>query len=290
MQTVKIAAPILLGVFSLSFACAADLDTETAGRNKVNLSGKQRTLTQKASKAACFAFISPQTASVHIKEMQKAWDEFDQVLLALEDGSAALGLMPETDGRVITALRDVASTSQPLAVAVQQVATEGQVSHERAEQIADANLPVLEKMDATVELIASLYSEAGGIDGRLAKTINTAGYQRTLIQKSAKEYCLALADVSSGDNMQRLRETVDRFDAALTDLRAGANGLLEPEPEAAKDLERIEQIWTALKEKYAVVLQGAEPDVQDIGVVAAQNNRVLREMNRVVYRYTLLTE
>ena len=278
-----------LGAFSALF-CLAVTDTALAqdtasAANKVNVSGRQRMLTQMVAKQACFAHVRNQRAKQHLKLMSKAQEDFEHAAAGLMAGDENLGVEQETNPEIQTMLDGVSQSWKPLDELLDQAMSNLQVNKEELDKINGLSLEVLADMQAAVDAIGKAYSEAE-VDPKLVKTINFAGRQRMLSQKMAKEHCLIAADVDVDKNRAALNESVELFEKTHASLVAGSDGMVPPNAGVSRDFRSFESSWRSLGPIYRAALV-SQPTEQDISLVSTQSERALVDMNRIVYRYTL---
>ncbi|MEM1380557.1 MAG: type IV pili methyl-accepting chemotaxis transducer N-terminal domain-containing protein [Pseudomonadota bacterium] len=271
-------------VACFSTHAAATSDDEAGLR--INLAGYQRALTQIVAKSACFAHVQADNSD-HLAEMSRSAEEFEATYAGFLEGSDSLGLTAELSAVVITAIEEAKRAWAPMKAAIANIEATGTVSRADLQALAtNANI-AFAKANATVDAMVASYATDGDVETARAKTINAAGAQRSRAQRSAKDFCMIAARIDVAAHREELRATVARFDQVLSDLKSGENGLETPGPRIAEELERVGVIWRKLTPELDGVLAGGTPDQGVIGVVAVQSNRVLREMNRAVYRYTI---
>ena len=260
-------------------------DTSSAAANKINVSGRQRMLSQMVAKQACFAHVRKQRAKQHLKLMGKAQEDFEHAAVALVEGDENLGIERETKPEVLTMLEGVSQHWQPLNELLDEAMSNIQVDKAELQEINGLSLAVLTNMQAAVGAIEDAYSQAS-LDPKLATTINFAGRQRMLSQKMAKELCLIAAEVDVDENRQALKESVALFEQTHASLVAGTDGMVAPNAGVARDFKSFESSWQNLRPAYRAALADQLTE-QDISLVATQSERALVDMNRIVYRYTL---
>ncbi|MEM9839061.1 MAG: type IV pili methyl-accepting chemotaxis transducer N-terminal domain-containing protein [Pseudomonadota bacterium] len=279
---------VFLAFASIQFAYAASAEDLAAdARNKINLAGKQRTLIQQVAKASCFARLDDEHAKAHHNEAAESIARFDRVLTGLRNGDEGLELLPSEQPEVLAALGEVEAQWAPFKDAALRSLEAGSGADAAFSRLVSTDMKLLAQMDETVGVVQTMNSASGGIDPNLAKTINTAGRQRTLVQQSAKAFCLKAVGVDPVSSARQQAEAVQSFDAAMKALVAPREDLVAPSSAIAKNLGRVDAIWQSLSTSYDAYDPDAPTASEDAAVIAAQNNRVLREMNRIVYMYAL---
>ncbi|MEM0928520.1 MAG: type IV pili methyl-accepting chemotaxis transducer N-terminal domain-containing protein [Pseudomonadota bacterium] len=256
-------------------------------KTRINLAGRQRMLSQKMAKATCFGLVERGNYE-HLTELSDARETFDLTLAALVEGNSGLSLYAEKHDTIVEALADVRDLWSPFREAVVDILDSGRVRGSHLDVVDGANMPVLVRMNETVGLIATTYSSDGDVDPIRGQTINVAGRQRMLSQKMAKEFCLIAAGIDEDANRTALQATMTQFETALASLIAGTDGLETPNPAIGSRLERVGKIYDRAKEAYTNTLLGEAPTVDELGTVANQSNRILREMNQIVFAYNVV--
>jgi hypothetical protein len=277
----------LFGSGDLSVPEVSALTVAEAGKRKINLSGRQRMLSQRMAKAACFIAIDVNKAG-HVKMAAEAHALFDKTLKGLRQGDQEQGLSSEKNPNILRELAGVEALWSDYGPAIDQVVKQGAVAGGILGQVAALNVPTLRQMHKTVGEFERHYGASGQIHPALALALNVSGRQRMLSQKASKEFCLIAAGHEVEANRQALSETVTLFERSLLALMDGDDvlGLPEaPTDELYEQLEKVQGIWEPLRDIFKAVANGATPSATQIQRVAADNNPLLVEMNRAVWMY-----
>ncbi|MEO0371603.1 MAG: type IV pili methyl-accepting chemotaxis transducer N-terminal domain-containing protein, partial [Pseudomonadota bacterium] len=141
-------------------AWAADVPALEDGKRKINLSGRQRMLSQRMAKAACFAAIGVQPTE-HLAQTQAAHDLFDTTLHGLRHGDADQGMNVETTPRILNEMTAVEELWTSYGAAVANAATNADAAQAALTRIAEMNLPVLRQMNKTVGEFERHYGGTG---------------------------------------------------------------------------------------------------------------------------------
>ena len=157
----------------------------------LNLSGKQRMLTQKMSKEIMLVALGVD-AEANLGNLEKTAGLFDKTLKGLRDGSDELRLPPTSSGRILRQLDKIDGIWATFYPVVQDILQNKGVSKEQVALVAKTNLPLLKQMNKAVGLYEK-DAKKGGLKGApgLAATINLAGKQRALRLKQILPNCLA---------------------------------------------------------------------------------------------------
>lgn len=256
----------------------------------LNLSGKQRMLSQKMSKEVTLIALNVDKAA-NLKNLKNTSALFDKTLKGLKDGNAELGLPPTEKKRIIRQLGKVTEIWSSFYPNIQEIVQSGNVSDAQLNNIATQNLPLLKQMNKAVGLYEK-DAKKSGLEAApgLAATINLAGKQRMLTQKMSKEYFLIALGHEVEDNKLNLLETYTLFDRTLTGLADGDETLgLPGTPQAhiRAQLDTVKQLWSSFQ---PLVAEGAghnaaKPSGNQIQQIATSNLPLLKEMNKAVGLY-----
>lgn len=261
----------------------------TESKQKINLAGRQRMLTQRMAKALCFAAIGIQKEQ-HLAMAQDAHRLFDQTLGELRNGGGEFNFKREDREVILSELRDVEHLWASYRDEIAKSWTLGAVDSDTLALIYQSNLPTLFQANEAVTAYARYYDDPS-VHPALALAINLAGRQRMLTQKASKEFCFVLYGKNVQKNREALGKTVDLFDDSLKNLRFGnpALGLPgAPNEEIVRQFILVQDLWEPLADIFARVARGERPTAKEIEFIAKMNNDVLVEMNRAVGMYESL--
>jgi hypothetical protein len=290
-STCKLTIAVLLILFPVVAAIAApdDANARRDIQHRINISGRQRMLSQRIAKAACFAALDSKN-SEHIQEIREAHALFMSSMQSLKDGSAEIKLAAERDADILTIMDTANDLSQNYSTAILNFVDAfflGKFS-EHLENIYETNLPVMTAANDAVELLESKHDDGHLIRRGLANAINESGRQRMLSQKMSKELCM----IASGFKLQEIRAhmlgTVALFVSSHEKLNAGLAQLKLNEKDASaieRQLSIIDRNWKELREVFIRISEGSSPTLEEIKMVASFNRTFLIELNRAVEMY-----
>lgn len=264
-----------------------ELSVAAAGKTKINLAGRQRMLSQRMAKAACFASLGVDEAR-HLAMLGDAHGLFETTLTGLVDGDVSVGMLPETHSAVVDQLGKVERLWAGYGSVIEEVVAAQTVGEDQLAAIAALNVPVLREMHVSVGVMETYYGSDGSVHPALALAINVSGRQRMLSQRASKEFCFIVAGVDVDQNRQALSQTLQLFEDSLEGLINGdmSRGLAPaPTPEIAAQLASVEGLWTPFSAVLRQAAAGESPSAGDIALVAQQNDVVLAEMNAAVTLY-----
>lgn len=288
-STISFLCLLLLSAFILTPSFAAGPTSAEYGV-VLNLSGKQRMLTQKMSKEIMLVALNVD-AEKNLENLKKTSGLFDKTLKGLRDGSNELGLPPTTSKRILRQLGKIDNIWAKFYPVVQEIINNKSVSKDNINFIAENNLPLLKNMNKAVGLYEK-DAKKGGLKAApgLAATINLSGKQRMLTQKMSKEFLFVAAGHDVDNNKLSLLETYTLFERTLKGLLDGDDtlGLPGTKPQHIRDqLGVVSGLWTNFKPN---VEMGADPKTSSIPAdkineLANTNLPLLKEMNKAVKMY-----
>lgn len=250
----------------------------------INLSGRQRMLTQKMSKEMLLIYlgIDPKQNRINLGNSAIM---FSDTLKGLMDGDKKVNLPPTTDEAIYKQLELVSDLWQQFSQYVLSTLG-GDIDRAFIERMAQENLPLLSEMNKVVYM----YEKAAGADLKtLAPVVNLSGRQRMLSQKMTKEFLLIAVHVSEDQNKANLAKTVALFDRTLKGLLDGDPGQRlpgTPEADIRAQLGLVQARW----DDYLPVLEAGDYSEVQIKSAAALNLPLLKEMNTAVKMYEVLSD
>lgn len=273
-------APVASPVFAQS-------DLAEEAKRKVNLAGRQRMLSQRMSKAACFMFTDVDAAG-HQTMLAGAQNLFATTHDGLRFGNPELGLKEETKSVVNHALGFVDDEWVIYAPSVEEVIADGIADADQLQNLNAAGLTLLGVMNTAVGKTAAAYGEdLEDLPLILAITIDLAGRQRMFTQKLSKEFCLIDAGINVEENTARLSETLEYFNLTLNSLIGGFPGvvLAAPNDDILAKLEEVQSLWAEPSSILADVAAGKRITNASREIISKDIELVLSTMNEAVGLY-----
>jgi hypothetical protein len=273
-----------LAILLVGFTVEAHATTVKEYATIINLSGRQRMLTQKMSKE--MLLIAKGVEADHNRaELKKTAALFDTTLKGLVDGNADMGLPATKDASTLRIMGKVQGLWMDYKAVVDGVVGGGAVP---ISKVADLNLPLLKTSNTAVRL----YEKAAKKEVNMSAgvVINLAGKQRMLTQKMSKEVLLVSLGHNANENKLNLKKTATLFDKTLKGLQVGDTdlGLPATTDKAILDqLSVVEGLWGDMKPLTEVVYDIDSTSVSDDTVtsVAKVNLPLLKNMNKAVKMY-----
>jgi len=273
-----------LGLASPSFA-QSEAAFEVARR--VNIAGRQRMLSQRMSKAACFVSlgVEPETQR---SQLQSAFDLFSTSREALLSGSTDMGLSLEDHPEILESYEPVGRDWSFFSPLIEIALGEGTVDKSALKRIDQVGVVLLANLNRAVNKTANFYGEAHhDMPLLLSITIDLAGRQRMFSQKAAKEFCLADAGVDDEANRANLATTANLFTLTLQALIDGMPGMVmgAPNDEIRQKLEAVAAAWQGPHAVLVEVGNGGAITDEQRRVIANDMEQVLVLMNQAVAMY-----
>ncbi len=277
------AAPLQPAVASPQTGTAA---AEEAA-HRVNLAGRQRMLSQRISKAACFVATGYDTQA-QMAALEEAVPVFAETLDALQFGNTEMGFGAEEHPEILKALALAAGDWRDFSPLMDTALANGFVSLPALARIDETGLSLLGNMNKAVNRIANVYGELlPDMPLILSLTIDLAGRQRMFTQKAAKEFCLIGAGIDVETNRQNLAKTTQLFTLTLDALIGGMPGMVMAAPNAEIEgaLQNIKAEWATPRALLETVAAGGEITEAEQAALIADIERVLVLMNEAVGMY-----
>ena len=256
-------------------------------KHRVNIAGRQRMLSQRMSKAACFIH-SGVNVDAHMAMLKDAFDLFSTSHKVLVSGSNDTGLRAETSPAILEKLALVDQKWASFAPYVQEVLSTSTIDGAQIAKMDAAGLALLKDMNGAVNTIATEYGTLlEDLPLIQSITIDVAGRQRMLSQKAAKEFCLIASDIDAEQNSEKLAGTIHLFSTTLDALTTGMTGLViaPPNDETSAMLEQVKAEWRVPSAIFDRTLNVAQPCCGHRQVIAEQMELVLDYMNQAVGMY-----
>nr|WP_320194141.1 type IV pili methyl-accepting chemotaxis transducer N-terminal domain-containing protein [uncultured Desulfobacter sp.] len=271
-------------------AAASNVITPGEWGTIINLSGRQRMLSQKMSKEILLISLDYNKAE-NLSALEKTANLFDTTLKRLRDGDPELSLPPTFSRRI---LRQIDLKITPVWKAffhqVQEIIRAKTVSSDQLNTVIENNIPLLSEMNKCVKLYEKEASKSGvEMNPKLAVTINLAGKQRMLSQKMSKEFFIIAKRSNHQADQLSLQETYTLFDRTLKGLMDGDTMLELPgtkDQAIRAQLGKVQSLWQDFKPlmEYGAKSKNAI-SAEKIESVAQKNLPLLAEMNKAVKMY-----
>jgi hypothetical protein len=247
----------------------------------INLSGKQRMLTQKMTKLALLVSLGIDKKNNKAK-LQKSTKQYDTTLEALlltlgEDkdkhraklikasklydktlngflnGDQTLGLPATKNKKIIALIKKIQKEWKEFDKNIQKISDSEKKDSEALNFVISNNENLLKMSNQLVQDFKNSQSKQTFLEKARLNIVDVAGRQRMLTQKMTKEKLLILLKIDSDKNSKKLKKTIKLFDDSLKALRFGDKNLNIVKPsnkKIKKQLEKVAKLWEELKPLY----------------------------------------
>jgi hypothetical protein len=283
-----VAAALLATTAPASFAQEGEPVTAIEAARKVNVSGRQRMLSQRMAKAACLMARDISFATTY-DQLTQAYTLFQRSDDALRAGDEQMGLSAEDIPEVVKALSAIDEPWSGYRGILEASVDTGAVLEGELETLDDRSRDVLKYMNIAVFKIARAYADVvESVPLGLTITIDVAGRQRMLTQKAVKEACMMAVSSDPAVHADRLNETMELFDLSLKALRDGYEDvgvIAAPTREIDRKLQEVAGLWEPVKNILRRAAEGQVLSDRDLSRVARMSEPLLQTMNEAVSLY-----
>ena len=260
--------------FDFSSIVSSFMNTNNKLKEKTNLAGKQRMLTQRMTKLALLI-----DADIKIKQNTK---KLTKATLAYAKN---LDTLKSNNQKITEQLQIIQKLWKPFQENIENIIQK----KERKKSITylmKHNEELLNNSNMLVTLYAKSNSSLNYLDQAKLYIVNLAGRQRMLLEKMSKEKILLLNQHTEYDN--KLRKSIDTFELALLQLRMGDSKKVPnvSNPKLIEKLNVIEPIWSKLKPLYGK----KDLNKKELSTLVRQSSLLLLESNIYVKLTELETE
>ena len=263
----------------LSSIVTSYVEEKNVLRKLVNISGKQRMLTQRISKLAlqCALKLNWEKSCTAMQVYRK---EYTKALALFIKGNDSKGIPRTKDKKALVQIKDIISLWKPFSQAVQKLSKA--MGKEKASllYILKHEQALLGASDRLVKIYEKSDPAQDALQKARLRVVNVAGRQRMLTQKITKEKLL-WQQLNSATQESKMFQTVALFEASLKGLVYGDRKQGLPKvtnPIIKTQLKVVEKIWKKIKVLYAK--EKLTP--KELAVLIKVNPMLLREMNRAV--------
>jgi len=275
MKQLKLLLAFLL-LFSSSLFALSDKELAVS----INLSGKQRMLSQKMTKEA-FLIRSNIDKESNTQKLKKSSQLFDKTLKGLMNGDKSLELVAIKNNEIQKQLQIVDKLWKPFYKEVQAVIS-GKAGDSSYKFLEQNNITLLKEMNRAVGMYASQNRGSGKF--KLANDINLAGKQRMLTQKMGKDLLFVSNKFKPKKYLSDFSKSRRLFSKTLDGLFNGDKKLKlvgTKLPKITAQLNVVKKLW---KEHQSILNKATKG--KDIQKAINGLDTILVEMNKGVIEYT----
>lgn len=243
----------------------------------VNLSGKQRMLTQNMSKLTILISLNVKKEQ-NIETLKKLSSLYNSTLMAFKNGDSEMGIPKATNEKVVEQILEVEKAWVVFYGHVQKI-IDGSDTGSSFDYIMKNNENLLKISNELVKRYEDSNTSDNYLEKARLRVVNVAGRQRMLTQKMTKEKLL----LHKGNQEVRpsLLKTVTLFDESLSALIKGDTEKMITKATNEKIIEQLKvvhELWTKLKPLY----EKEKNTTKELAFIIAKNTVLLKEMNTMV--------
>lgn len=247
-------------------------------KRAINLSGKQRMLTQNITKLVLQIHLNINKEE-SLKKLKALVALYDRTLLGFLNGDSGLDIKAASNAEVKAQINIVKKEWKMFYKDVKDMYTGNDNSEQSFEYILMHNEKLLKVSDDLVKAYEASNSSKNYLEIARLRVVNVAGRQRMLTQKMTKEKLL----LSQGkkEYKEKFLKTVKLFDDSLHLLIEGNNAINIPKPSNDKivaQLNRVEKRWQKLKPLYLK----EKNSKKGMKTIIDENTILLKEMDSMV--------
>ncbi len=248
-------------------------------KKRINLSGKQRMLTQRMAKLALMI-----DAGIEVKESKKKLkmfaDLYGKTLNGFKNGDKDLGCIPSDNAEVKEQIKQIEKDWEKFSAHIQKIIAGEDKDGRSLSYIIQENEALLKASNELVKRYEKSNKSKNYLDKARLHIVNIAGRQRMLTQKMTKEKLLIAKGKTEYNG--KLEKTIELFDNSLNSLIKGdkENHIVKPtNKEMKKQLDKVAQLWQELKPLY----EEKKVSKKSLATIIQKNPLLLEEMNRAVH-------
>jgi len=255
-------------VTQLDFSSLVDefMNEENSLKRTINLSGKQRMLTQLMTKLSLQIEMNIQKDK-SLKKLKQMADLYDSTLKDLK----------KTTSKKV--LKEIASVEQVWTPFYKEINKFIEKKNKKSlKYIIENNEALLKISNELVKVFEATNTSENYLEKVRLRVVNIAGRQRMLTQKMTKEKLL----IAKGEEYARkLKETMTLFDDSLKLLIKGDSKKMIAKPSNEKivaQLNVVSKLWNELKPLY----EKKKNSSKELAIIILKNPILLKEMNSMV--------
>ncbi len=255
------------------------INSKNTMRKLVNISGRQRMLTQRVTKLTIECALNLDKPN-SCKSINKYVKEYERALITFVKGNANKGLPPTKNRKALLQIKKIISLWKPFAKALRAVSSSNGKDKKALLYVLKNEQKLLKESDNLVKIYESGDKDQDELQKARLHIVNIAGRQRMLTQKMTKEKLLWLK-LNSQKQKTKMQKTVQLFEESLNNLINGNKEKALPKatnPKIVAQLKKVQEIWKKIKPLYE------KPKLSDeeLKLLIEVNPILLKEMNKAV--------
>jgi len=244
----------------------------------VNLSGKQRMLTQRMTKLSLLVSSGIDKEN-NIKRLKKFSSLYDKTLKAFKNGDDDLDCKPIKNPDINKQIAVIEKEWVPFYQHIQNIINGKDKDKKSLKYVVDNNEELLKVSNELVKRYEKSNKSQNYLEKARLHIVNVAGRQRMLTQKMTKEKLLIIR--GQKEYSDKIKKTIELFDNSLNALINGDTNQMIVKPTNKKikeQLAKVEKIWKKLKPLY----EKQKNSTKELAIIITQNPILLSEMNKMV--------
>ncbi len=246
----------------------------------LNLSGRQRMLTQRMSKDALLIATNIDRNFAQ-KDILFAANLYNKTLNGFINGDKSLKLIPTKDPKIKIFLKEVKRNWD---VFYKNVLNFAKTRNKNSLKYIILKNENMLKLSHHLVQMYKHSTTSSKISKEMAEKIDLSGRQRMLSQKMLKEKLLSLYNINKASNNKKLQKDKSDFDTVLHDLMYGSkqrNWSPEAITHILTQLKLVESIW----QRFEPIMDKTKLSKSDLANVNKLDMKLLFEMNKAVQMY-----
>jgi hypothetical protein len=245
------------------------METSDGIKTKINLSGKQRMLTQRMTKLALLISLN-----INKDKNKKSLMTFANLY-----NDTLEGFKGKDDKAIDAQIVVIEKAWKPFFKNVKTVVDGKDKDGKALDYLIGNNEALLKESNILVSKYEEGNKSQNYMEKAMVSIINLAGRQRMLTQKMTKEKLLA--ENGKSEYKDKLHKTIELFDKSLKNLTNGnlKENILKPtNDKIIKQLNTVNKIWNRLKPLY----EKDNLSKRELNILIKKNPILLKEMNTMV--------
>jgi len=245
------------------------MEKDNGIKKRINLSGKQRMLTQRMTKLGILISLN-MNKSENKKNLMNLANLYNDTLEGFKGGE---------NKEINKQISIIEKAWKPFFKHVKMLTEENDKDGKSLDYLIAHNANLLKESNVLVTKYEEGNKSQNYMEKAMVTIVNLAGRQRMLSQKMTKEKLLLMNGKS--DNSDELEQTVKLFDESLTLLTNGNIKKKISKPtnkKIKKQLKKVALLWKKLKPIY----EKKKPSATEMALIITKNTVLLKEMNLMV--------
>ncbi len=246
----------------------------------LNLSGRQRMLTQRITKDALLVATN-NDKEYALKDLIFCAKLYNKTLNGFINGDKELKLVATKDPKIKEFLKEVKSDWNKF---LKNIVKFVKTNDKEALKYIIANNEKMLKISNQLVQMYKHSTTSSKISPEMAQKVDLSGRQRMLSQKMLKEKLLIIYNINKAQNQVKLKKDIEDFDTVLHDLIYGSkkrNWSPEAITHILAQLKKVDSIW----KKFKPLLENKNLKKSDLKTINKLNMKLLNEMDKAVKMY-----